>query len=109
MVARRTGHNSSIAIFDAGVQRIYPYCRIRDHHPVCADKLRNCYCVTLRRHHVLLRRGLQHRRKRLDGVLGNTQLELSGIDTGANGNSTGDLVGSRCRIASRRSAGWRSR
>ena len=74
-------------IFDSGefARNPYPYYRImRDHHPVLHDKLHNCYYVT-RYDDVTacyfddlgfntIPKGMSN------GVLGNTQLELSGVE-----------------------------
>lgn len=74
-------------IFDAPefFRNPYPYYRImRDHYPVCRDKLHNCYYVT--RYEDVANcyfddEGFNTIPKgSSSGVLGNTQLELSGVE-----------------------------
>ncbi len=74
-------------IFDSAEFRRnpYPYYRIlRDHHPVFHDRLHNCYYVT--RYHDITAAYFDEvgfntiPKGSSSGVLGNTQLELSGIE-----------------------------
>ncbi len=105
-------------IFDSGefFRNPYPYYRImRDHYPVFRDKLHNCYYVT--RYDDVARCYFDDEsfntipKGSSSGVLGNTQLELSGIEHKRRRNLYGQhLVGqsleTRIPIIERTADSW---